>query len=262
MFKDFFTDISLSQERALSYSLPDLLVESGTQLTQFTYNSQTQKYESQAVVNLEETPFPPSSWELVASSDSIIVGKNIERRPNQEQTDRPQSKVIKLSPSLEKLKVYECADVAAMATDGNHIFVCTGGKLVALSQDLETLDEVDLELEGWGWRKKKNAHDILIHQSIAYLLDNVVEPTYILRVDISNPSNLQIISTFDITGINHHLRKQWINPDLNQWCILPYYGTQGGSGENIIILPLDLGGHKKLRDMNAQHEPGKRNALY
>ncbi|MGB3512446.1 MAG: hypothetical protein WBA93_25045, partial [Microcoleaceae cyanobacterium] len=174
MSKDFFTDISLSQERALSYSLPDLLVESRTQLVQFTYNSQTQKYESQAVVNLEETLSSPNSWELLILSDSIIVGKNIESRPNQQQTAQSQSKVIKLSQSLEKLKVYECADVAAMATDGNYIFVCTGGKLVALNQDLETLDEVDLELEGWGWRKKKNAHDILIHQSIAYLLDNVV----------------------------------------------------------------------------------------
>ena len=240
MSKDFFTDINLSQEMALSYSLPDLLVESGTQLIQFTYNSQTQKYESQAVVNLEETPSSPSSWELVALSDSIIVGKNIDSRLNQEQTDRPQSKVIKLSPSLEKLKVYECADLAAIATDGNHIFVCTGGKLVTLNQDLETLDELDLKLEGWGWRKKKNAHDILIHQSIAYLLDNVVEPTYILRVDISHPNNLQILSTLEITGVNHHLRTQWINPDLNQWCILQYYGTQAGSGENIIILPLDV----------------------
>ncbi len=58
MPKDFFTDISLSPEMALSYSLPDLLIESGTQLIQFAYNTQTQKYESQTTVNLEETPSP------------------------------------------------------------------------------------------------------------------------------------------------------------------------------------------------------------
>ncbi|MFY7805774.1 MAG: hypothetical protein ACOVQ7_20390 [Limnoraphis robusta] len=240
MSKNFFTDVSLSQERALCYSLPDLLVESGTQLIQFAHNTQTQKYESQTTVDLEDTSSPPTSWELLALSDSIIVGKNIESRPNQEKTDQSQSKVIKLSQSLEQLKVYGCGDVAAMATDGNYIFVCTDGKLVALNQDLETLDEVDLALQGLGWRKKKNAHDILIDKSIAYLLDNIVFPTYILRVDISNPSHLQILTTFDITGVNHHLRGQWINPELKQWCILRYYGTQAGSGENIIILPLDL----------------------
>ncbi|NEQ40885.1 MAG: hypothetical protein F6K40_33575 [Okeania sp. SIO3I5] len=244
MSKDFFTDINLSQEKASSYSLPDLIVKSD-KLIKFSYNNQTQKYESQAVANLEETPSLMSFWRLVALSDSIFVGQNIDqrlnRRLNQEQTDRPQSKVIKLSASLEKLQVYECTNVAAIATDGNHIFICTDGKLIALNQDLETLDEVNLELLDFLWGgEKKNAHDILIYQSIAYLLDNVVSPTYVLRVDISNPNNLQILSTFHISGINHHLRTQWINPDLNQWCILQSYSTQGGSGENIIILPLDV----------------------
>ncbi len=248
MSKNFFTDVSLSQKRALSYSLPDLLVESGTQLIQFAYDTQTQKYESQTTVNLEDTSSPPSSWELLSLSDSIIVGKK---------TEQSQSKIIKLSQSLEQLKVYECADVAAMATDGNYIFVCTDGKLVALNQDLETLDEVDLALQGWGWREKKNAHDILIYKSVAYLLDNVIEPTYILRVDISNPNNLQILTTFEIHGINHHLRGQWINPELKQWCIIQYYGTQAGSGENIIILPLDLE-TDSINLINSQFEPWKR----
>jgi len=240
MPQDFFTEISLSQERTSSSSLPDILLESGTQLVKLAYHTQTQKYQYQTTVDLEKTSYPPSSCELLALSDSIIVGKNIESRHNQEETEQFLSKVIKLSPSLEQLNVYECADVAAMATDGKHIFVSTEGKLVALNQDLETLDEVDLKLNSWGWRGKKNAHDILIHQSIAYLLDNVVEPTYILRVDISNPSNLQIMSTFEITGVNHHLTRQWINGDLNQWFIVQYYATQADSGENIIILPLDL----------------------
>lgn len=241
MFINFLDDISLPPERGLSYSLPNLIIESGSQLIKFKYNTQTHKYESQTTVDLEGTS-PPTSWKLLTLSDSIIVARNIESRHNQQKRDKSPSKLIKLSRSLEQLKVYKCADVAAMATDGNYIFVCTEGKLVALNQDLEKLNEVDLEIQYQVLRekKKKNAHDILIHQSIAYLLDNIVEPTYILRVDISNPNNLQILSTFEIIGTNHHLRKQWINPELNQWCILQYYATQGGAGQNIIILPLDL----------------------
>ena len=240
MSKDFFTDVSPSQERGVYYSLPNLLIESETQLIQFAYNTQTQQYESQSTVNLEEIHESQHSWELLSLPDSIIVGQNIEIRPNRQETNQSQSKVIKLSKSLEKVQVHECTDVAAIASDGKNIFLCDEGQLVALNKDLKILDKVDLELEGRGWRKKKNAHDILIYGSVAYLLDNVVEPTYILRVDLSNPSCLKILSTFEITGVNHHLRGQWLNPDLNQWCILQYYGTQAGSGENILILPLDL----------------------
>lgn len=72
------------------------------------------------------------------------------------------------------------------------------------------------------------------------MLDNVIEPTYILRVDVSNPSHLQIISTFEIVGINHHLKRQWLNPSLNQWYILQSYGTQAGSGQNVITFSMNL----------------------
>ncbi|WP_413161050.1 hypothetical protein ACL6C3_21315 [Capilliphycus salinus ALCB114379] len=240
MPEDFFTDVSLSQEKALSYSLPNLLIECSGQLIQFAYNNQTQKYESQTTVDLEETPSHGRFSKLIALSDSIILAKNIDSRLNQEQTHQSESKVIKISQSLAKLKVYECSPIAAMAVDRNHIFICTEGKLVALNSDLECLGKVNLNLESERRGTNKNAHAILIDRSIAYLLDNIIEPTYILRVDISNPSHLQILATFDIHGINHHLTGQWINPDLNQWCILQSYGSQAGSGENIIILPLNL----------------------
>ena len=226
MTNDFFANINLSEKTASSYSLPNILIGAANQLIQLNYNPQTQKYQPQVTVNLWESDSHPAINPnfIQVLSDEIIVGT--------------QAKIVKLSRSLEKIKVREFAEIAAIAIAGETIFVGTEGKLVSLDKDLKILSEVDLELPGF--RGKKNTHDILVYGSVAYLLDNIIEPIYILRVDVSNPSHLQIISKFEIVGTNHHLKRQWLNPSLNQWYILQSYGTQAGSGENIIIFSLDL----------------------
>lgn len=227
MTNDFLANIDLSQKIASSYSLPNILIGAANQLIQLNYSAEAQKYQPQVIVDLWESDSHPAikSNFIQVLSDEIIVGT--------------QAKIVKLSRGLEKVKVREFAEIAAIDIDGETIFVGTEGRLVSLDRDLEILGEVDLELPSFRGGKK-NTHDILVYDSVAYLLDNVIEPTYILRVDVSNPSHLQIISTFDIVGVNHHLKRQWLNPDLNQWCILQSYGTQAGSGENIITFPMNL----------------------
>lgn len=241
---DFFADIRLSPEIALSHSLPNLIIGVANQLIQLNYDSQTQKYQVQATVELwnrDSYPYLEPRW-IQILSDAIIVGTGIDELALRRDSaasgknifPNSQQKIIQLSRDFKKVKVRKFIEIAAMAINGEIVFVGTEGKLILLDRDLETLGQVNLELG------KKNTHDILVYQSIAYLLDNVIEPTYILRVNVSNPVRPQIISNSHIFGINHHLRKQWLNPELNQWCILQSYGTQAGSGENIILLPLDL----------------------
>ncbi|NES67478.1 MAG: hypothetical protein F6K24_20680, partial [Okeania sp. SIO2D1] len=226
MTNDFFANIDLSQKIASSYSLPNILIGAAHQLIQLNYNSQTQKYQPQATVDLWESDSHPAinSNFIQVLSDEIIVGT--------------QAKIVKLSRDLEKVKVREFVDIAAMAINRETIFVGTGGKLISLDRDLEILGEVDLELPNFRGGKK-NTHDILVYDSVAYLLDNVIKPIYILRVDVSNPSHLQIISKFKIFGTNHHLKRQWLNPSLNQWYILQSYATQAGSGEDIITFSMN-----------------------
>ncbi|MDY7007591.1 MAG: hypothetical protein SWX82_27570 [Cyanobacteriota bacterium] len=239
MTKDFFANIDLSQKTASSYSLPNILIGAAHQLIQLNYNAETQKYQPQVTVNLWESDSHPAinSNFIQVLSDEIIVGTVTNWLPG---TDNfPQAKIVKLSRGLEKVKVREFAEIAAITVDGETIFIGTEGKLVSLDRDLEILDEIDLKLPGMFGRGKKNTHDILVYGSVAYLLDNVVEPIYILRVDVSNPSHLQIISKFKIFGTNHHLKRQWLNPSLNQWYILQSYATQAGSGENIITFSMN-----------------------
>ncbi|NEP05696.1 MAG: hypothetical protein F6K34_13215, partial [Okeania sp. SIO4D6] len=244
MTNDFFANIDLSQKIASSYSLPNILIGAANQLIQLNYSAEAQKYQPQVTVDLWESDSHPAinSNFIQVLLDEIIVGTVTNYLPfmwQQGGGNFPQAKIVKLSRGLEKVKVREFVDIAAMAINRETIFVGTEGKLVSLDRDLEILDEIDLKLPGVLGRGKKNTHDILVYGSVAYLLDNVVEPIYILRVDVSNPSHLQIISTFKIFGTNHHLKRQWLNPSLNQWYILQSYATQAGSGEDIITFSMN-----------------------
>jgi len=130
--------------------------------------------------------------------------------------------------------------MGAIATDGQNVFVGADGSFIALSRDLQELDRVRLEFEG-PVHPDKNAHDILIYGDTAYLLDNIMGPLYLFRADIKDPTNLQIQESIVFQGINAHLERQWLNPELNQWCVVQSFAHRGGSGKIVHIYRMDEG---------------------
>ncbi len=116
-------------------------------------------------------------------------------------------------------------EIGAVTAYRNKILVCAEGSLIVLDSSLEELGRVSLEIsEGW----VKNAHDIFVHNDIAYLLDNIMFPIYILKADIEDFSNPQIIERLQIYGINQHLDHQWLDTVNNQWAVVQSESTHGG----------------------------------
>jgi len=87
----------------------------------------------------------------------------------------------------------------------------------------------------------KNAHDVLVHGDTAYLLDNLMFPVFLFRVNIANPGDIRITEKIDFTGINPHLDGQWLNPKLKQWLVVHSSSRSGGGSQSITTYPMKEG---------------------
>lgn len=249
MSNPFLSQTNLSPLQVPPQRLPSLLLGSTHQLLQFTYNASPGNYELVREIELWDSfdsIYLEPHW-LQNLPDSLIIAAGVNHLSLQEAIPRRQyqavtgcdRKLLKLSPNLEILAVREYPEIGAMITVNDRIWLCTEGRLIVLDNNLYAVAEVHLNLPGIT-SNIKNAHDIIIHENTAYLLDNVIEPTYIFKIDVSNPNQPQILNTIELIGVNHHLKQQWLNPTLQQWHIVQTYGTQMASGENIITLPFEV----------------------
>ena len=191
-----------------------LIIASQNGLVNLTYNPENWTFNKQAEIALLDI------MGIAKYKNDIVAGTKNE--------------VLRFNSKFEKLASKEFNSVSALATDGKTIFVSADSSLIALDEQLNELDRVEL-------LPYKAAHDILIYENTAYLLDNIMAPLFIFRVDIENPENLKIINKIEFYGINSHLNAQWLNPELNQWLVLDSYARQGGSGQIVHIYPMDKG---------------------
>lgn len=105
--------------------------------------------------------------------------------------------------------------IGAIATNGKNIFVAGEGSLIVYNSDLEELSRVNLDIGP----PVKNAHDILIHEDTVYLLDNIFQPIYFFKINISDINNIKITERHQQHFPYRHLDEQWLNPSLDQWLI-------------------------------------------
>ncbi|MBA7510480.1 hypothetical protein ES705_02465 [subsurface metagenome] len=192
-----------------------LIVASQNGLANLVYNPSNQTYEKQAGIILS------GITGIVRYDNHIFVST--------------ENEVLKLDSKFEKLNSKKFGDISAIAIDNKNIFISADSSFIALDKNLEELNRVKLEHNGW----QKNAHDILIYKNTAYLLDNIMRPLFLFRVNIENPRNIQITERITFHGINAHLDAQWLNPKLTQWLVLQSYGHRGGSGKVVHIYPMD-----------------------
>lgn len=93
-----------------------------------------------------------------------------------------------------------------------------------------------LQVEGF----VKPAHDIIIRDNYAYLLDNIVMPLYIHIIDISDPRN-PIKHTKEFEGVNSHLAAQDVVE--GKWYVLEVMTVMNGHFEFVNVYdskPRDL----------------------
>ena len=134
--------------------------------------------------------------------------------------------------------------IGACVADRELLYISADGQLIILDEELTILRRMPLGIYSDSG-KMKNAHDIVVHENIAYLLDNISHPVFILRVDVSDPKQPKHIQETEIEYVNHHLDAQWVAPAQNEWRIIQSSSHMGGSFQWLLKFSLISG---KLKD--------------
>ena len=200
-----------------------LIVASHNVLVNLVYNPSKQTYEKQGEIILPDRLTKPLRGftkiiGIVSCDNYIFVSTEYE--------------VLKINGKFEKIGTKKFEKIGALATDNKSIFISAENSFIALDKNLRELNRVELG---------KNAHDILIYRDTAYLLDDMMIPFFLFRVNIENPKNIQIKQKIEFTDINAHLYTQWLNPGLDQWAVLYEYGHRGGYGQVILVYSINDG---------------------
>lgn len=96
------------------------------------------------------------------------------------------------------------------------------------------LGEVSLPNELAG----KHMEDMLVHDGVAYIVDNVIMPMFLFRVDVSDPVAPSYLEVLQMWGTNQSLHQQWLTPDANRWQFLQTTGHRGGGEQRVIVTPM------------------------
>lgn len=202
-----------------------ILVEQGGGLNHFEYSEEKNIYEIKG-----------SSDESSLSKIFRVNGKNY----LWDSTERTVSKYTEESQSFVSKEL--TGKTVSVAGYKDSIYVCTEGSLLVLNDEMEQIGSVDLDIGGYG----KNAHDIVFYEDVAYLLDNIVIPIFVLKVDVSDPQNPEILKRLTIEGVNQHLSNQWLDTVNSHWVITQNEGTMTGWYQSALFFDLAKDSHEEI----------------
>lgn len=146
--------------------------------------------------------------------------------------------IYKFSNDLEMELELQIGKIGSVTAKGNLIILATRGQLATMNQDLKPLDLTDLKIN-IGSRTRKNAHDMLIFEDTALLLDNIYEPIYIITADISDPENVSLKDTVEVGGVNAHLALHAFDPIRKEWHITKESQTMGGFSQSLGVVSIN-----------------------
>jgi hypothetical protein len=159
-------------------------------------------------------------------------------------------RLVVFDSQLNKTAEKEMGELGAMALYRDYILVCEDGFLKAFNLNLEEIAGVRLIPKK---TNPKNAHDIIVYQDSAYLLDNIIYPIYILKIDLLQLDSGRLRKDLTIELLSKdppHLDCQWLIPGSNDWVVvgtgadspgfffsgssqwLFFYAMEGGKGFN------------------------------
>jgi hypothetical protein len=155
-------------------------------------------------------------------------------------------------------KSIELEKIGACVSDRGLLYVSANGYFIILDKDLNVISQLPLGIFSDYSGKKKNAHDIAIKGNVAFLLDNVVEPVYTLKIDMKDQEHPRIMQETEIDYVNQHLDAQWVVPEQNEWRIIQSSSNMGGSFQWFETLDMLIPGAGLTAGLK-QLTPGPRN---
>lgn len=221
---------------------PDLLVladgetdggnnHAATELSRLAYDEESDRYEvatTYAPDDLRITSFVPfERGYAVTMGDADALG-NGPGTVNQ-------TRLAVLDGEMEPRETRELSGHHTLATDGDILFTAYEDGFLSFDADLDQLGETSLPEDLAG----KHMEDVLIHDGVAYVVDNVVVPMYLFRLDVSDPTAPSYLEVLETVGIGQSLHQQWLEPDANRWCFLQTTRHRGGGEQNVIVTPMD-----------------------
>ncbi len=196
--------------------ISDIVMARDSGITLYSYNKKQQKYHKKSFFSVNFPGF------VVNSRLGLFCAAG--------------DRLYRLNSDLTLEKEITTGEIAALACSDKALLVSIEGSLISLDRDFNLKDLLDLKINP-GY--KKDAHDILVHENSAFLLDNVVKPFYIIKVNIRDPENMGIMKKVLVEEANQHLEAQAINPGAAEWLILQTGTTMGGHYQNLIAYSLE-----------------------
>lgn len=192
--------------------LPDIIVATENEVWICSHDNVTNEYEIEATYQLNDI------ISMAKFQDNILMSSN--------------SGLTLLDRELRRIDGLEIPAPLDIGVSGDIIYCCSNSSLYSISPGLSIMDGIYLKTTDWVGGK--DAHDILIHNGSAYLLDNVITPIYVFKIDITDPWHMEMELGFEIVTINQHLRAQWLEPSTGRWFIIQHLNYMGGTTQNII----------------------------
>jgi hypothetical protein len=139
-------------------------------------------------------------------------------------------KISLFDNNLNLIKEKYCGRIGSIASHKHHLLVSENGCLAVYNSKLKETNWIQLLI---GNHQLKNAHEILTFRNTAFLLDNIREPIFVLRIDIRDVTKPKMVERVRILGGANskiHLDGQWLNPISDTWNVIYYESYSGMMG--------------------------------
>jgi hypothetical protein len=142
--------------------------------------------------------------------------------------------IISFNSQFKKIREKLVGKIGAIASYQDNLLISVDGYFTSYDRILNKLCQIEILRN---FEVLKNAHDILIYKNTAYLLDNIIEPVFILKIDVHNVKKLKVNEATRIYAAppnsTPHLDGQWLNPVKDFWVLIlsaSSYCNMGGLG--------------------------------
>jgi hypothetical protein len=219
---------SLSPEGPAPDSLPSVIAQTDRGITKWVWNGSASRFDNASFASV------PGRWR---SSAPMEVHQDHVYLLNE-------THLLQYGADLALLRSVPIPSPVTLGTGSGMVLVATNGTVESYDATLVRRDVLELNASAWS-SYRKNADFILFHDDVAYVVDDIVTPYYMLRLDVSSISDLRELTRTDLSGINAGHGPQWINTTARVWGIRASWSALGpngvNSGTDLHLLGLDNG---------------------
>jgi hypothetical protein len=200
-------------------------LHAGRSLARLAYDDDAGRYQVEARYS------PPDDRERITAvdgtADGIVVDVAAQRRPT---PTAERSRLVALDGDLSATASVRLDGVHAVATDARHVYTASADGFFVFDGHLSRVGKAPLP----GAFDGKHLEDVVVHGEVAYVVDDVYKPLYLLRVDLASKLTPRFLDAVDVAGVNPTLGQQWLRPGADRWFVLQWTADKQGTAQNVV----------------------------